>query len=255
MYNRKQISLIVPLALILISLATGAAKAAIHEFDCAALLEGVRARLSGQNSEAITSLEKNIFEQGDMAAAYLHLGLNWELKGELSKARLYYERALNERPDYICAHYYLNRLDTPGGFGSNENSTINLVTSPENITDNFPRYRGKRVLMKGELMCWPCTKGPRPLLLVSSNSLRDSSRETDSTMDGVFIVKLSKPLPDDPRIRRGAKVEIKGRIVDRDFAWNPYLKVFSARKKPVLKGEHLVIENNKGYTGPLNLAL
>lgn len=254
MYNRRRVSILIPIALIIISLFTGPAKAVAKSKDCASLIKGLKSRYEGNLNEAVASFERSIFENGDLAAAYLHLGLTWELKGDLAKARMYYERALNVRPNYACAHYYLNRLDTPSG-SAKQGRQLSETTSPKEIIDNFSRYRGKRVLMKGLLMCWPCTKGPNPLMLISNSTVRSVALNRDANMESVFIVQLRKELPDDPRVRRGAFVEVEGKVVGRDFAWNPVLRVFSAKKKPVIKPEFVTIEDDKGYTGPLNLSL
>jgi len=220
--------------------------------DCAALIKGINARYKGELNQAVEAFRRAIYEQGDAATAYLHLGLTYELKGQKQKAVEYYRKALQIRPSYKCAHYYLVRAQKASQRPRLVDQALESVT-PDEIMHNFSRYRGKQLRMKGRMMCWPCSRGRNPIILVTTKP--EESVRSDAAMEGVLVIKLKKPLPDDPRIATGANIEVRGIVTDREFVFHPHLKVSSTRRRPVITPEVITISDSRSFTGPLTLRM
>ena len=221
--------------------------------QCSDILRGIQARYAGNYDEAIRRFERAVIEGNDAAKAFLQLGIAYELKGNHQKAKRYYEKALKINPDHVCARFYLQRLTGGKTISKRANLVEQAITgvSPAELAQGYTRYKGMKVVLRGWLVSKPNRRGRKTELLASTLP----TGRTGGRMEGFFLIRTKGNVPRDQRLRRGAKIAVRGVVADREFVTNPITKLDSTKKKVVIDPDGIKVVHEKTISGALTLRL
>lgn len=229
--------------------------------SCRDILDHLAEKHAGQFETVVAKFKKEALEGNNPARAFYILGVAHDIKGMVPEARNYYERSVQLQPDSNPATKFLNYLngDEDACSVADEKSaamvdaSVISGVSPQQLIQNYSRYKGQTVLLEGWILDKPSKKRGKTELICST--LPGSASRGRSSMDGYFLIRTSSAIPSDSRIARGAKVSARGIVTDRDFLKNPNTKEISADRKVILDPIGLRVLNEGVRSGPLTLRL
>ena len=227
--------------------------------SCRDILDALAIKHSGQFESVVAKQKKAALEGRNPARAFYILGIAHDIKGMTREARNYYKRSIQLQPDNNPATKFLNYIDgdTEACSVAAEKSAAMVDASairgvsPEELAQNYSRYKGQTVVLQGWVLDKPHRKRGKQEIVCSV--LADTS--SGGRMDGYFLIRTSSKIPSDPRIARGAKLSVRGIVRDRDFLKSPVTKEMSQDRKIILDPLGMRVTNEGVQSGPLTLRL